>query len=422
MSTDPSRDSADTHPAPSRPGAEDDDPDSSIATWLLTAAWVAVYLAMLVAQGGFRKGFASLGPGGIDPRIAHEFGAMSARDVVRGEVWRTITATFVHFSALHLICNLTVLIRLGRVLESWYGAAQFLVVYLVLGAAGNGLAVAGRYLLGGNLDTPSAGGSSVMFGFIALVAVVGWRSRTRFGDFVRRQMLGTLVVFGVVLGVLGRSVLDNFGHAGGALAGALVAFAHRPLIRTRRRRGPTIAAGVVALAVVVACIAGQWRSGRRESLRWQKALAAQEAQEKARQAKEKAQRELQRLAVTALMVHGVEQVAANYDLMAKIIEQARGPFRVDPTVPARNAIRQGLSEIDPARSSEVEVGDADRFARWRKLAEMAAARQPGAAEIREFRELSREVVREARATLRETPGAGRGPIRIEFRPPAYAPR
>ena len=218
--------------------------------------WVAVYVAMNVVQGGFRWEMGPLGPGVILSPIADEFGSLTAREVATGQVWRTITATFVHLSLIHLACNLSCLIACGRLLNSWYGGPQFFCLYLAIAAVGNGLAVAGRYLLRGGLDTPCAGGSSVMFGFIALIAVVGWRSKTRFGDYVRREMVTKLFFFGVVIGIVGRNVLDNYGHAGGAIAGALAGFLHRPLVRWYDRRIARVVAFVAAAGIVVACVAG----------------------------------------------------------------------------------------------------------------------------------------------------------------------
>ncbi len=366
------------------PGMDDEgEPIRAYMTWALVAAWVGVYVAMMIVQGRFDTRFGKLGPGVIDTRVAHEFGAMIPNDVIRGEVWRTITATFIHFSLLHLIFNLTALISIGRVLESWYGATQFLLVYLVIGAAGNGLAVAGRYTLGGRLDVPCAGGSSVMFGLIALIAVVGWRSRTRFGDYVRRQMVGKLILFGVVIGVVGRNTLDNYGHAGGAIAGAAVGFTHRYLIRLWDRRSVIIAAGLASSLILIACVSAQWRVGHREFM--------------ARKVEDRIKRER----LTQLMAGGVKRVVDNYNLMAQIIEKARGPFLKDPTARPRVEIVAGLLEIGQTAEIGVPGGDAARYSRWRQLALLGANRQPPASEISEFRALSRWLVRDVAKQLRE---------------------
>ena len=53
-----------------------------------------------------------------------------------------------------------------------------------------------------------------------------WRSRTRFGDYAKGIILFLLVLNGVIAYVL-RHYLDHYGHAGGAIVGALVGLAWR---------------------------------------------------------------------------------------------------------------------------------------------------------------------------------------------------
>lgn len=362
--------------------------------WVLAAAWVGIYVAMTVVQGGFRREMGPTGPGVIDVQVAHEFGALTARDFTAGQVWRAITATFVHYSLLHLACNLVYLISLGRSLESWYGGPQFLAVYLFIGGLGNALAVAGRYALGGNLNSPTGGGSSVLFGLIALVAVVGWRSKTRFGDYVRRQMLGKLILFGVVIGVLARNLhVDNYGHAGGAIAGALVGFSHRYLIAVWDRRAAKLAAGAIATIVLGATIVLQARAGRREDL-------ARRAQVAAERAATKQAREQQWKAAHVVLLDGVQRIQIAYAQMANLIERSRGPFRADPTVPLRREIRKGLAEVASVSAIVAPDADPEAFRRWRELAEQAARRQPKSAEMREFLALSGPLVRRVQGQAR----------------------
>jgi hypothetical protein len=91
----------------------------------------------------------------------------------------------------------------------------------------------------------------VILGLVALCAVVGWRSRTRIGAFLRSQMVGLLIA----TAVLGQMVpiIDNWGHAGGALAGAAIGFTHRILIRTPKR---PVAKWLGSLAVLLLAASG----------------------------------------------------------------------------------------------------------------------------------------------------------------------
>jgi hypothetical protein len=102
----------------------------------------------------------------------------------------------------------------------------------------------------------------VILGLVALVAVVGWRSRTRMGAYLCSQMVWLMAA----TAVLGRIVpiIDNWGHAGGALIGAAIGFAHRTLIRTPRRPVAKWAGGV-GMLLLIASGAAQLRADRIEA-------------------------------------------------------------------------------------------------------------------------------------------------------------
>jgi rhomboid protease GluP len=365
---------------PSAIKAEEEVPPTPTA-WLLVAMWIAVYIAMNISQGGFRSEMGPLGPGIISGEVAHEFGALTAIDVASGQIWRTITATFIHLSLLHLICNLTCLVSFGRILNSWYGGPQFFALYLVIAALGNGFAVAGRYLFKSGLNIPCAGGSSVMFGLIALMAVVGWRSKTRFGDYVRREMVGKLIVFGVIIGLVGRDILDNFGHAGGALAGALVGLSHKQLIRYWDRKPARILGFGFSTLVVAACLVCQWRVGRVEY----------QAQ-RVRESQEQLAAKVKRAVLVRLWGELIDRITIRYNQMGQIILNGRGPYRSDPTRPFRLDIKSALSQLDNLRGEATPGGDESRYHQWHDLAESAIKTQPNAEEIREFQKFSRSLL------------------------------
>jgi rhomboid protease GluP len=219
--------------------------------------WVLVYGLMLVtslSQGQpLTLKSVLLGTGG-----GHRFGAMSLAELMRGELWRTLTATFVHYGIVHLAMNLFGMYQLGSLVEEWYGRAQALAIYVAIAIGGNLLSGLFRYEAASNRYIQSAGGSTVVLGLVALCAVVGWRSRTRVGSYLSKEMLRVLLLT-ALLGLI--PIIDNWGHAGGALVGGAIGFGHRFLIQNAGRPLARWAGGIAA-AVLVTCAGAQVRADR----------------------------------------------------------------------------------------------------------------------------------------------------------------
>ena len=225
-------------------------------------------------------------PLAVSSQVGHRFGGMTWAEVRHGEVWRLVTATFIHFSLVHVGLNAFGLIKLGQLMEPWYGSGPFLALCMLIGGLGNlvggllrqilasvKLALAGsRIALAwpswfevGSADgvsesflIQSGGGSTILLGLLGLGAVVGWRSKTRIGSFLRDQMVAMLG-FTAVLGVILINLIDNYGHAGGAIVGAGLGFLHRPLLklseRSRRfRQSCWVGVAVATLACLVAAV------------------------------------------------------------------------------------------------------------------------------------------------------------------------
>ncbi len=251
------------------------------ATASLMSLWVVVYLLM-VWQSTILP---ALPPPLVWPVTTRLFGDLRALDLAQGQFWRTLTANFIHYNFLHLTINLVGLLQLGRMVEEWYGGARTFLVLLLIGLGGNLASVVAKLLLlprlpagfdvvrailGRSIDTPSAGGSVIVCGLVGLIAVVGWRSSTRFGQFVKGQMLAILG-FTVLLGIAmpwidpkGQVMLDNLGHVGGAAAGALIGLAHRGLLARSEGRRSQVAASVAIVLLLGVAIVAQAGAHRRE--------------------------------------------------------------------------------------------------------------------------------------------------------------
>jgi rhomboid protease GluP len=237
------------------------------ATMTLGALWVVVFVLMLMDQMVLGPGV-TFGQFIIGLRGGHEFGELTLRELFAGEVWRTLTATFVHYGLLHLGMNLYAFYFLGSLVESWYGPGPFVAIYVLTGGVGNLLSGLVRRALHWNPSIPSGGGSVVVMGLVGLCAVVGWQSRTRMGQYLRNQMIVVIVLtagLGLALPLFGLPIIDNWGHACGTLVGAAIGLANR-LITLQVGRRTARWAGRLGTLALAASAAAQVADDRRESL------------------------------------------------------------------------------------------------------------------------------------------------------------
>ena len=167
-----------------------------------------VALMLLLAGGSLLL----LGPG--DLLVA---GAVFAPRVWDGEIWRLLTACFLHVGVWHLALNMFVLWQVGRSLEELTGGARALLVYIASGVFG--FAVSVLFSRG----VPSAGASGAVFGVVgAVVAIAVLFRHRRLG----RVLLSTLMPFVVGNLALGFLVpfIDNAAHIGGFVMGFVLGY------------------------------------------------------------------------------------------------------------------------------------------------------------------------------------------------------
>ena len=168
-----------------------------------------------------------------------------------------------HFSVIHLVLNLIAMYQLGTMVESWYGGPQSVFIYGLTGGGGNLISVLIRHWAGSNPKIHSGGGSVVIMGLVGLCAVVGLRSRTELGLSMGRLM----VFFMVATAVMGAGLhqfIDNWGHAGGAIVGIALGFAHRHLSNTVDKPAAW-GRGVITALLIAGCAAAQVAADRWET-------------------------------------------------------------------------------------------------------------------------------------------------------------
>lgn len=206
---------------------------------------------------------------GFPESILYSFGAKT-NYLIRHhhEWWRFLTPVFIHVNLPHLLINMYSLWVIGPWVEKLYGSARFVVFWVATGIAG----VLASYLtvvpgshpgaLGSFLikshDDPSAGASGALFGMVGVLFVFGIKYRRELPEGFKRAFgtgLLPIILLNLVIGFVGRGIIDNAAHLGGLLSGAALASVVS-YKRPGQSTGMTIAwrvAQVICLLVIAVC-------------------------------------------------------------------------------------------------------------------------------------------------------------------------
>ncbi|BBZ50147.1 rhomboid family intramembrane serine protease [Mycobacterium heidelbergense] len=203
-----------------------------VVSYALIAINVMVFLAQM-ASGDLEKQLALWPPAVAD-----------------GQLYRLLTAAFLHYGPTHLLLNMWALYVVGPPLEMCFGRTRFGALYVLSGLGGSVLV----YLLS-PLNTATAGASGAIFGLFGATFVVAKRLTLDVRWVVAVIVIN--LVFTFVVPAVSSQRISWQGHVGGLVTGGLVAAAY--VYPPRERRGPVQAAAtVIVLAVFAALI--WWRT------------------------------------------------------------------------------------------------------------------------------------------------------------------
>lgn len=218
------------------------------STWVIKAIVTVnlLYFAaslVLAGSGGFlspsRQSLLLLGATGTVPIDYY------------GNIWSLLTANYLHGGLLHLIFNLTALYQIAPLAVNEYGASRMFIIYTLGGVAGFVLSyVAGiSFTIGASAAVCSLVGSLIYYG----------KSRGGgYGSAVYQQLTGWVIsifVFGLLF-----PGINNWGHGGGLLAGALLGMVLGYNDRKRENSYHHALALLCGLATVAALAATLWQS------------------------------------------------------------------------------------------------------------------------------------------------------------------
>lgn len=180
-----------------------------------------------------------------------QLGGLTTWDPFTSNPLQFLTHSSLHGGALHLVSNMIALVSLGGVLSGLVGPRRFLSIYFLCAIGGG---VLSKFM---NETALAVGASGAVFGcgWALGVAVLRHRRRLPAGWALRLALplLGFLTVLLLTVPLLedflpGNTKVDNYGHLGGSIVGALLGLLPVSLLFARR----SAAARAEWLFVVVA--------------------------------------------------------------------------------------------------------------------------------------------------------------------------
>jgi rhomboid protease GluP len=243
------------------------DPRSAPGTYLLLAINIAVYLWMITH--------------GVNPKLPTEndllrYGANQTWDVLHGQWYRLLTATFVHVGLIHLATNMFCLWNLGILGEPLIGPYGMVAVYFLTGIAGNLLSMGYNVYYSlwfhdpGSLLQVGAGASGAVFGIAGILIILLSNRKLPFPWEELQKLRSSVVKFALINLVIGLSTIvvnvgiriDNSAHIGGFASGLALGFPLVPRMtagrqRYLRRQKYTFAVACLILALIGYAIANR---------------------------------------------------------------------------------------------------------------------------------------------------------------------
>ena len=219
---------------------------------LLTVGMIALLALIFALERRFAFDIAK--DGSLSARSLIAFGATS-RDLVvgSGEWWRIGLAPLLHGSTSHLVGNCTAMFFVGLRLEPMIGRGWFALIFVASALAGE----AGS-LYNNPPGIPGIGASGAITGLIGALFIASFHHVADPDE--QRTMRKTSLFFGVpallplMFGASGH--VDYYAHAGGAIAGAAVAWGLCGIWSDKQRPGfarQAAVAAAISLVLSIAC-------------------------------------------------------------------------------------------------------------------------------------------------------------------------
>lgn len=184
-----------------------------------------------------------------------QYGGNYQPKVLSGQVYRLVSAMFLHVYFMHIFGNLiTTFMFLSRI-EYTFGFWKTLIIYIVCGISGNIFSVV--CAPGG----VKAGASTALFGIIGVIMgyiIINWNGLDLVGRAMKCQIWCTGLMIIVFIFIFtpssnNNSGIDYYGHLGGFLAGVWLSAIHDTIIQTTREKVFRIVFMLLLLIQLLVC-------------------------------------------------------------------------------------------------------------------------------------------------------------------------
>jgi rhomboid protease GluP len=196
-------------------------PGAPSVTVLIVGANVAMSLFILVQWGAVQGAsfFRFLSP---PIEALYLLGGMAPAAVDAGQVWRLVTANYLHGGLLHLFFNCYALMVLGPLVEEAFGWRKFFCLYTLSGIAGFLVSFLWHH---NETYRLAVGASGAIYGLLGFAVIYG---RYRAGPAGRAiaAHLTQWLIFGLVMFLI--PGIDSSAHVGGVAFGMLAGLVLEP--------------------------------------------------------------------------------------------------------------------------------------------------------------------------------------------------
>jgi membrane associated rhomboid family serine protease len=165
----------------------------------------------------------------------------------QGEWWRILTGGALHGGLLHIYFNSQAFYGFGSTIEYIANRTHLAIVFLLAVVGGGFLSLI--FMPSG----VSVGASGGIMGLVGYLAVYGYRRKGHLPpDFLKSMLIN--IGFIAAFGIIAYQIVDNFGHLGGLLVGAIYGFIQIPRNLDKDPRETNIfikMLGVISLAIFI---------------------------------------------------------------------------------------------------------------------------------------------------------------------------